>query len=418
MNNSLKRTVYVAVPIILTLILIFAFKDKNFNDILNKQKLNLASLYTKNLYALLGKVGLTNDDIFKFAFTGKIPLSSSRNKFLQLSSEENNSYAFEISEGKDFQISNQNDLEQFAKSLNLNSHQRKSIDSLLVSYKDKLEKQILIGSKNSMAVNSNLWNLHKLIMADVASFATKQNLTPPVTLTEAEIQNIVKEAKNFPDTNYIIISPDTMFVHSIKKSSIRFKGEISEMEKNIAALEKKIKTEINKGNFHKKYSQQYKVYADTNWVKIQIPQIAIPDLKDLDSLEIKLQKLDNVLEKISEERFWYNYISPNVKVKPKKKYIAVLPGNALKIPNIDSVIVKSFAPIDTMKILRNLNFDFNSNKYDKVFQDSMAINGLLTAKKTLENLQKQFKNNENMRKELQNEISKLNEEIAKIKKKK
>src|SRR4030066_262550 len=138
-----------------------------------QQKTKLAGLYTENLKPLFITAGLTNEDIFDFALYRKLPLDKERGQYLMIGSNEDGSNYFEIKTASIAETNN--DFEKFVAALNLNKEQKMQIDSILESYADDMQEQILVNENNTVAISPKLWNYNKAIFADIMPFAKDAN---------------------------------------------------------------------------------------------------------------------------------------------------------------------------------------------------------------------------------------------------
>ena len=132
---------------------------------------------------MLYTANLTNEDIFDFAFYHQLPADSHKKQYLLLGSDNNGKPYFEIKDAGVAQ--NGNNLERFVKNLNLTDTQHHEMDSILASYANDLQAQVLVNEKNTVAINPNIWNFNKALTMDLVSFAQKinknvaKNIVPP-----------------------------------------------------------------------------------------------------------------------------------------------------------------------------------------------------------------------------------------------
>ncbi|MCH8317472.1 MAG: PDZ domain-containing protein, partial [Bacteroidetes bacterium] len=69
----------------------------------------------------------------------------------------------------------QDNLSHFKQALRINKKQEKELDNILKRYAKELKKHALLSKGNIMALNADLWNFNKALVADVLSFAEDAN---------------------------------------------------------------------------------------------------------------------------------------------------------------------------------------------------------------------------------------------------
>lgn len=285
-----RKWIPVGSLIILTVALILFFKNESINKIVDEQKANLLNYYTNNLKPLFARTPITNEDVYNFAMNNELPLDKNNRQFLKLGDESAQNKYFEFV--KNPVAENKDELDQFKKSFRLNEHEKQKVDSILESYSDKLRKQIFINDKNTVAINSNLWNLNKAIRADLLMFASEANKEKfirlyPETYTilkDPSLHKFVEDAKDVGDSNFIFVTPDSVFSSVYYVDRQKLKQEIEEMNKNMQKWEKDYKVHIALQNEvlnkqKKNYNKQFKIQVDSNFCRIEIPSISIPPIK-------------------------------------------------------------------------------------------------------------------------------------------
>src|SRR3990167_10128217 len=131
-----------------------------------------------------------------------------------------------------------NDFEKFVAVLNLNKEQKMQIDSILKSYADDMQEQILVNENNTVAISPKLWNYNKAIFADVMAFAKDANGVQFAKIAPAgfrdinrpqlvEIAEVVKAAS---DSDYIFMTPDTIFIETFRFDKEKFDDEMRRMQ--------------------------------------------------------------------------------------------------------------------------------------------------------------------------------------------
>ncbi|MHB8581115.1 MAG: hypothetical protein ACYDA4_14835, partial [Ignavibacteriaceae bacterium] len=216
------------------------------NHLFEKQKSNISDFYKQNLKPLLYAADLTNEDIFNFAFYHQLPLDNQKHQYLFLGTGRNGNQFFEIRNGNKF--SKVNNLDKFVKGLNLNIAQKHQVDSILSNYADDLQSQVLVNEKNTVAINSNIWNYNKALVADLVSFAARANREEMRNVLPASfdsyysngsVARLVSEVKSANGNKYIFITPDTIFSDSfyfdnnkVKKNMKKLNNEMRKMNKS------------------------------------------------------------------------------------------------------------------------------------------------------------------------------------------
>ncbi len=306
---------FVALTAIVMLVL--KLNPNLLNRVVNSQKTNIETLYSSNLKPLLASVGLSNEDVFNFAVYKQLPIDKSKNQYLQVGSDPNGEYYVEI---KSSQIPENINLQKFVKALNLNDRQKDQVDSILGSYASKLQSQVFVNDKNnSLAINSNLWNYHKAILADIMAYAHNANRQAFDKMmpagyrfySEPAVAKIVHDVKTNPDSQFIFVTPDSIFSKPLRIDQSKLSEELKKMSedlnknlKNLAKNNKNFSIKINldstfvKFNNDSTWRKNYKVSVDTNGYKIHIPGFTIPRI-NVQSFQVEIPNLDSLGNEIS-----------------------------------------------------------------------------------------------------------------------
>ncbi len=394
----------------IALMLILKFNPTLIEDIVKQQKTNLTGFYTENLKPLLLTAGLTNEDIFNFAFSKQLPLDKSDSKYLLLGSKSNGDNYFEIKNASIIPYGNS--IDKFVKALNLNGEQKLQMDSILDSYADDLQSQVLVNDKNTVAINPNLWNYHKAIFADIMAFAKDANRAEfnrivPSGYTfydKPEVVNFVQKIKNRPDSQYIFITPDSVFSSTFSFDKDKFRAEMEkfhkELKENLKNFDKEAKafkfnvmidSSLAKMKHDKSFNKNFKIYVDSNVCRIELGNIRIPhiELPNFDSIAAQIDEATKNIRSFS-------FSIPQFDGKDHLKF-NLRDGDSthsfdIKIPDVDSLI----------SLHRNFFFSpGDSTAAFRFFQNDSLIN------------QKEFR--KQMQK-LQKEIEKMREEMNNLKK--
>jgi|WetSurMetagenome_2_1015567.scaffolds.fasta_scaffold86498_2 hypothetical protein len=303
-NFKAKQWIPVSGLILLTIALIIFFKHKSLNVIVDEQKHNIVEFYTQNLKPLLIKSAITNEDVYNFAINNELPLDKTNKQYLKLNDGSSENKYFEFI--KSTKSEAENNLNDFKKSIRLNEVEKQKVDSILESYQDELRKQILINDNNTIAINPNLWNLNKAIKTDLLMYASKTNnekfkkYFPDyyAFYKDPSLYKFVKKAKETKDSNYIFVTPDSIFSSFYKLDQKKLDKEIAELNKKAHEWEKNYKVRIAFQNemFKQqidKSKRQYAVHIDSNFCRIQIPDVVIPpiNIPELSNVNIDLNKV-------------------------------------------------------------------------------------------------------------------------------
>jgi hypothetical protein len=387
-----KRWIPVGGLIILTVALIIFFKNESIYKIVDEQKNNLVDYYTKNLKPLFARTPITNEDVYNFAMNNELPLDKNNKQYLKLGDESAQNKYFEFIKNPAAQ--NNNTFGNFKKSFRLDKYENQKLDSILESYRDKLKKQIFINDNNTVAINSNLWNLNKAIRADLLMFASEANkekfkkLYPKfyTVYKDPALQKFVDDAKEAGDSNYIFVTPDSVFSSVYYVDNQKLNKEIEEMNKNVKDWEKDYKVHIALQNemFDKQKkvkNQQFRIYIDSNLCRIVIPSISIPPIKipDMDRLIAGLNetqvKVENLRERIKSKNKKIAGMNdaltsvPEVPENPEKYELNI------DLPDLKDLIVTSVsAGLNALRVINipNVNVDSIMEIVNAEIEDSLG----------------------------------------------
>ena len=360
------------------------------DNLLEEQKVNIASFYKENLKPLLYAANLTNEDIFNFAFSSRIPLDEKEGQILQLGYDEAGKEFFEIRNVKNTPAEG-NNLEKFVTALKLNEIQRKQVDSILESYADDLETQILVNEKNTLAVNPNLWHYNKAIAAELLAFASASNnhefkkiapsaYTPP---KKGELMQYVSEVKTARDNEYIFFTPDSIFseVYEFDKGKFRIEmekerkeldREMKHMDNELRRINVMVRIDSSLGRHHGAHvDHSLKVYVDSNSCRVMVPAPPMDiHLPMLDNLDIYLKDMEKEMKEFSFRMdvpepgkpgvYNFNYNDSTA------TYNFSIPDN-IHTPDLDSLLKYHDVHLDSLK-MPNLNFYYNTDSLSSMMQ--------------------------------------------------
>lgn len=302
---------------LLTIALMFFFKynRRDISKIIEAGKNNLLTL-AKNLKPLLFETEINNEDVFNFALYQSIPLDKNKNKVLLISKDEPGNNIYEIRPASYNQQTRNYDT--FLKLLGLNEKQKAEADSILNSYKKEIYSSVLVNDKNTIAVNPKLPVLQQAVLADLISFAQKVDETKSKELfpnaykfyNNKKISNMIVSAKEIPQNEYILISPDTVARTFFNWDQAKFNKHLADFEKSKSAGH----TEIPKYDFYfdvmpeksnNKHSaaieSDYSFKLDSNLFKVVIPAETVNGFTNMlsDTIRIKLNEVARQLKNIS-----------------------------------------------------------------------------------------------------------------------
>ncbi|MGB8319304.1 MAG: hypothetical protein WCE54_14320 [Ignavibacteriaceae bacterium] len=404
----------------IALMIILKFNPTLIDDIVKEQKTNLSGFYTENLKPLLLTAGLTNEDIFNFALSKQLPLDKSSNKFLVLGSKANGDDYFEIKNASI--IPDVNSFEKFVRALKLNNEQKHQMDSILDSYADDLQSQVLVNDKNTVAINPNLWNYHKAIFADIMAFAKDANRNEfnkivPAGYTfydKPEVDNFVKNIKNRPDSQYIFITPDSVFSSTFSFDKDKFRAEMEkfhkELNKNLKEFNKNTKgfrfnimmdSNLAKLKHDTSFNKNFKIFVDSNMCRIELGNLHIPhiELPDFDSIAAQI---DNATKNFRNFAFSIPQLDGKNHFRFKFREGDSTHSFDFKIPNVDSLIGL------------HRNFFYSPGDSTAAFR-FFKNDSLINQKEFRKQMQKLQKEIEKMREEMKNLKNGLMKETKKSK---
>ena len=414
------------------LMLILKLNPGVLDRLLESQKTKIAGFYQQNLRPLLYAANLTNEDIFNFAFYKQLPLDKSSNQYIQLGTDSSGQEFFEIKKSSD--APSTDNLNRFISALNLNQTQKEQVDSIIGAYAEYLQSQILVNNNNTVAINRNLWNYNKALVADLYAFAAKARGKELAQIIPASyrvadpstIEKIAREVKASNNDEYIFFSPDTIFSEKYAFDAQKLKNEMDELRNNLDSLKKG--KENYKYNYNFSFSSdsnliknKYKFKFDSTWVKnfsvkldsnicrVHIPKIVVspPNLPNFDSIFSNMH-LEKVTEMMKDFTFEMPKGFPQKGGEFKMQYKMGDSLNTFKFKmnpiNVDSLVNMSVKVLDSLHLYMPKDFNFNLDsltnyKFHFNFNDSVI-------KWNSKEYKKQMK-------EYQKELRKLKEELKK-----
>jgi len=267
----------------------------------------------QNLKPLLFHTEINDEDVFNFALYQSLPLDKEKNKVLIVSTNEQGNNIFEVKPAE--YNPNTDNYSTFVRYLDLNKEQRREADSLLNSYKKEIYSSVLVNDKNTIAINPKLSELRQAILADLISFSQKVNADKSYQLFEKKlkfngdkrINDLIASAKDIPQSEYILISPDTVARTHFTWDRDKFNKNLNEWGKNknltyspMIKLENPERRVSNNRNPNTPESD-FSFKIDSNKFKVEIPVEAINNITASisDSIRIKLNEAAKEIRKIS-----------------------------------------------------------------------------------------------------------------------
>lgn len=403
--------------ITITLMVVLKLNPDLIKNVIEEQKMNLASLYKENLQPLLYAADLTNEDIFNFAFNSELPLDKSDQHYLRLGYDPNGTEYFEIKKSTSQTSGKENNLEKFVLALDLNESQRKEIDSIISSYSEDLLTQVLVSDKNTVAINPNLWNYQKAIAAEILAFAKSKNaivynnFIPSQSsrhFEDFQVAQYVKNIKPSKESKYIFFTPDTIFTDTYEFNDSTFRMDLKKMEKEIAEMNKNIKsmtfqiridTTFSKLGKDSAWAKDFTVQIDTDKFKVKIPNIVMEKfdipMPDMDSINVLVR------DALKQVQVHMNRIPGEKNIKHKFK-VEVNTGDSLNTrsfnfngSSIDSIMKKGLMNLDSLKKFNFETFDFfgdsTSGGFNFFLNDSLIFNQNKELRRQMEELKEEMR---------------------------
>ncbi len=417
--------VYGIIAVSLILMVVLKYNPQVINNLLDKQKSNITAFYKQNLKPLLYAADLTNEDIFNFAFYHQLPLDNRKQQFLQFGSDSNGNQFFEIKNAG--AASSRDNLKKFIHDFNLNKDQERHVDSILSSYADDLQSQVLVNEKSTVAINPNIWNYNKALAADLISYLTRINKNElqralPRQYEEyynrRNVAQMVSEIKSSKNNNYIFFTPDSIFSEPYKFDKDQYKQEMKqwadELKDNMKDLNNQFKNFSVRIHFGDKYNKlksdsswakDFKVFVDSNYCKVHIPSVIIPpiQLPNMENFSIRIDSLNNLFKEFSfnfpnpgknksfNYKYFYNDSSKGLKFNFKA--FGFDSSFAFKNHKLDSLLAKKF---------KGRGFKLNPDSLAAFYKAFTGDTTEILQQKQLQEQMKQFQQEmENFRKEME-----------------
>ncbi len=203
------------------------------------------NIMTGNILPLFAN--LNKEDVLNFALFGSISIDSSNNTSLQVQNTENKGSQIQIVRNQELPAPPVT-MTDFANEIGITNNQRDVVDSILGSYREKLQASVLVSENDEVAIHAELVDLNREMVSTIAlCLEPRQRMRfqkfldvrkAPYAVVEVnaprvEPHNIwTKIPRVSSSNNYVIISPDTVEIAEmrINVDSIREVARRQEMK--------------------------------------------------------------------------------------------------------------------------------------------------------------------------------------------
>lgn len=369
------------------IMILLKFNPDVIDELVERQKTNLAGFYKENLKPLLFAADLTNEDIFNFAFYKQLPLDNDDRQYLHLGEDVNGEEFFEIKTSSLSKV--ENNFEKFVQMLNLTDIQKDQMDSILGVYAIELQSQVLVNDKNTVAINPNLWNYNKAIATELLAFASTANKTEFNKVIPAgysfhidpSVDKVVQRVKLNRDKNYIFFTPDTIFSEPFEFEMKNFQSELQRLKenhkKNLSETGKSLKefavllkldsnlVRLKKENV---WSKNFRVMFDSNLCRVHIPDYEkfIFELPDFDSITAHIDKITKQFDVFAFSVPKRDKGSSKYEFRVEFKDTSSIVD--MQLPNIDSIIQLERIFADSISKFNFRSFNFNPDSIAAAFR--------------------------------------------------
>lgn len=309
---NLKKWIPISSLTVVTLALmaVLKFNPNLLDNIIKEQESNLVGFYKENLQPLLYAANLTNEDIFNFAVYQELPLDNTNNQILKLGYDTKGAEYFEIKKANE--VKEPDNLRKFVAALDFDEDEIKKVDSIIGSYSNQISALVLVNDQNAVAINPNIWNTRKLILADILAFAEKHassnfnKMIPNQTMQfdDGSVAKWVNEAKAMKDNQYIFCTSDSIFKEDFVFDMTEYEKNLEKMTDNLAELSeqkavlREYRFKVDSSNSRKKrnadWTKQFKVFVDSDLIKVSVQSVAVDfpeiDLPNFDSIAIVIHE--------------------------------------------------------------------------------------------------------------------------------
>jgi hypothetical protein len=280
---------------------IFKFQPNLFHKAASSGNVEYATLSSANLKPLLFATDLTPEDIFNFALNKYLPINKSNKQILRLGTDASGEEYLEVKYADSFR--GNSSFDEFVKGLGLSSSQKSAVVNILDKFSDKIASAVLINDKNTIAVNSQLWQYHDQLRTEILSYAANTSESarkkilayePNFHQTLARTNAALAEKAGNSSNHYLCISPDSVFETAINVNNdnllVALREQKDALRKGIKPS-KSVNIVMQTGETSDKYVKQggnLRVVADKNICRVFIqhqPELQMDDFsRSLDDL--------------------------------------------------------------------------------------------------------------------------------------
>lgn len=330
-KELLKKSIPFVSLLILSAILMFILKNKKneLGQTLSDSKNALVAL-VQGLRPLAFQTKITNEDLFNFALFQSLPIDEKREKILILNTEGDNQ-SFEIRNLD--KVNESNNFISFVEYLNLKESEVNTLDSILNSYKKPIYSSVLVSADETYAVNPELQNTRRLILADLIEFSQKVDPKKSAQLFNQkfelnQLSNLLAKRGEDLKKDFIIISPKTVTATKLEWNNKDLERQIALIENDkintpdipeppAVPINFKINSDEKKTTVNKKFEFEHQ--SDSNWQKIVIP---IDQFKLAEELNGNVRiSLDELSKKLRDMRINIPQVDKNIAASKLKKAI-------------------------------------------------------------------------------------------------
>ncbi len=427
------------------LMVVLKYNPQIINRTLEQQKSNIADFYKQNLKPLLYAANLSNEDMFNFAFYHRLPLDNQKRQYLQLGSDPTGHQFFEIKSAA--ADNGQNNLAKFVSGLSLNKKQKLQMDSILASYADDLQSQVLVNEKNTVAINPNIWNYNKALAADLIAFAARANkrefekVVPPGFnryYTAGSVERMVNQVKSTDNNRYIFFTPDSIFSESFVFDKDKYRKDIKrmkdymrknvedmelsqqEMKQNLVDMNRALSgfgvtvhldSNITRLRRDSSWNSNFKVYFNGNDCRVHLEHFAVPQIS-IPNIEVITANVDSLTDLFRNYAFNFPKLSKRKNFNYKYFYHDSSKGfnYTMKAFAFDSTFKFGNSKIDSMYSDHLKRFKFNANPdsmaamVKSFFGDSARVNRQYQLQDQLKEFQKEMEKFRQEMEKLQKEL--------------
>lgn len=404
---------------------IYNYYPGAFSHFLDTKKQELLSL-TNNLKPLLFATNLTKDDIFDFAFNKQIPINKDSKQVIQLGTNASGEEFLEVKNAEVFP--SKFGYTQFVSSLKLKPEQVKQVDKILEKYSDKIASAVLVNDKNTVAINSQIWDFHNQLRQELVDFANNANPTVCKSVMPLNFSfsasNAGAQSASLSSDMYYCISPDSFFTTSLNIDKAQLLAEIEE-EKNSGDLAntkeeiKRVKIEFKNTLKDAKKNlaslKNIEILNHGSKIKIHIPDAVSPDvlLPGIDQFTFRLDSVFKNLENLSlainvTENGKKNHIQLNLGADDNEPADEPVRGNPMTVSSSSNSGARSSQPKQVQ--ISRVPLQFNLDSLMQIIRaqtDSVAASTPKQLDKKLNQFKKEIIDNINK------ELKKLNKDANK-----